>query len=225
MASQKRPRPRTKLRRMPERAVNDREPINEILDEAVVSHLGIVDDSGFPVVIPTTHARIGDDLYIHGSAASRTLKRAAKSEICLTVTLLDGLILARSALNHDVTYRSVVVFGEPELLRGPEAKREALHAFTEKLVPGRWDEVREPTDRELKMTAVMRMPLDEVSAKVRTGGPKDVDEDYELPVWAGVVGLHMTAGAPEPDDRLLPDVECPAHVTALDTHGARWRGR
>jgi len=205
-------RPRTRVTRMPSRASYERETVEAILDEAIVSHVGTV-SAGGPVVIPTLHARAGDSLYIHGSAASPTLRRAAQAEVCLTATLLDGLVLARSAMHHSVNYRSVVVFGQAERVDDAEAKREALAAFTEKLVPGRWADVRPPTARELKATAVLRLPLDEASAKVRDGGPLDDEEDYELPVWAGTIPLRLSADPPEPDARLLPGVELPPYLT------------
>lgn len=200
---------------MPSRAVYEREAIEAILDEALVSHVGTVEEAGGPIVIPTLHARIGDRLYIHGSAASPTLRRAARAEICLTATLLDGLVLARSAVHHSVNYRSVVVFGQAERVEAAADKSRALEAFTEKLVPGRWGDARLPTEKELRATAVLRLPLDEASAKVRTGGPLDDEPDYELPVWAGTVGLRLTAGNPEPDERLAPGVERPAYVDRL----------
>jgi nitroimidazol reductase NimA-like FMN-containing flavoprotein (pyridoxamine 5'-phosphate oxidase superfamily) len=208
---------RTQVRRVPRRAVYEREQIEAILDEALVSHVGTVDPDGFPVVIPTLHARAGGWLYIHGSTASRTLRAAQRAEVCLTATLVDGLVLARSAFHHSVNYRSVVVFGQAEEVTGEEGKRAALEAFTEKLVPGRWGDARLPSAQELKGTAVLRLRLDEASAKVRTGGPVDEEEDYELPVWAGTIGLRLTAGAPQPDERLLPGVECPDYVKALAT--------
>lgn len=208
-------RERTRIRRVPRRAVYEREAIEAILDEALISHVGTVDPAGYPVVIPTLHARVGDQVYIHGSAASRTLREAERSEICLTATLLDGLVLARSAFHHSVNYRSVVVFGQGEQVEESEDKSRALEAFTEKLVPGRWADVRAPSEQELRGTAVLRMPLDEASAKVRSGGPVDEAADYELPVWAGTVPLRVAAGAPQPDDRLLPDVECPSYLTEL----------
>lgn len=208
-------RPRTQLRRLPKRAVPEREAIEAILDEAMVCHLGVVDPAGFPVVIPTLQARDGDRLFVHGSAASRTLRAAAVSEVCLTATLLDGLVLARAALHHSVNYRSVVVFGRAEWVEGAAEKERALRAFTEKLVPGRWDAVRPPSARELRATGVLRLSLEEASAKVRSGPPLDDEPDYELPVWAGTVGLRTVAGEPLPDPRLAAGVECPAHVRAL----------
>jgi hypothetical protein len=198
---------------MPGRASYERETIEAILDEAIVSHVGTVDPDGHPVVIPTLHARAGKWLYIHGSAASPTLRRAERAEICLTATLLDGLVLARSAVHHSINYRSAVVFGQAEKISSAEGKRQALEAFTEKLIPGRWGDARLPTEQELKGTGVLRVRLDEASAKARTGGPLDDEEDYELPVWAGTIDLRLTAGEPQPDDRLLPGVECPAYLS------------
>src|SRR5215218_2938546 len=188
---------KTKLRRMPKRGDHDRRAIAAILDEAPVSHLGVVDPAGFPVVIPTLHARAGNHVYVHGSAGSRTLRAAGAAEVCLTATLLDGLVLARSAVHHSVNYRSVVVFGSAEAIDDPAEKERALEAFTEKLVPGRWPDVRPPTPRELRATAVMRISLAEASAKVRTGPPLDDEEDYALPTWAGTVGLSTIAGEPQ----------------------------
>lgn len=208
-------RARTRVRRVPQRAVYERETIEAILDEALVSHVGTIDPGGYPVVIPTLHARVGEWLYIHGSAASRTLHEAERAEICLTATLVDGLVLARSAFHHSVNYRSVVVFGRAEKIDGVEGKREALETFTEKLVPGRWGDARLPTAQELKGTAVLRVRLDEASAKVRTGGPVEEEDDYDLPVWAGTIDLRLTAGTPQPDDRLMPGIGCPNYVTNL----------
>jgi hypothetical protein len=197
---------------VPQRAAYERGAIEAILDEALVSHVGTIDKSGYPVVIPTLHARVGDWLYIHGSAASRTLREAQRSQICLTATLLDGVVLARSAFHHSVNYRSVVVFGQTEQIEESGDKRRALEAFTEKLVPGRWGDVRVPSEQELRGTAVRRIPLEEASAKVRSGGPVEEEADYDLPVWAGTIRLHLAASPPEPDGRLQPDVECPAYV-------------
>jgi uncharacterized protein len=208
-------KPRTRVTRMPSRANYERQAIESILDEAIVSHVGTVAPAGHPIVIPTLHARAGEWLYIHGSAASPTLRRAEQAEICLTATLIDGLVLARSAVHHSVNYRSVVVFGQAERIDDEEGKCAALEAFTEKLVPGRWGDARLPTEQELKATGVLRIRLDEASAKVRAGGPLDDEEDYELPVWAGTVGLRLAVGDPQPDKRLLPGTECPAYVTNL----------
>jgi uncharacterized protein len=200
---------------MPTRASYERETVETILDEALVSHVGTIAAAGHPVVIPTLHARAGKWLYIHGSAASPTLRRAEQAEICLTATLLDGLVLARSAVHHSVNYRSAVVFGQAEQVTSADGKREALEAFTEKLIPGRWGDARLPTEQELKGTAVLRIRLDEASAKVRTGGPIEEEADYELPVWAGVIDLRLVAGTPQPDERLLPGVECPSYIAEL----------
>ncbi len=208
-------RPRTKVTRMPSRASYEREAVEAILDEAIVSHVGTVAPAGHPIVIPTLHARAGDWLYIHGSAASPTLRRAEQAEICLTATLLDGLVLARSAVHHSVNYRSVVVFGRPQPVESADEKRNALKAFTEKLIPGRWGDARLPTAQELKATAVLRLPLDETSAKLRSGGPLDDAEDYELPVWAGTIGLRIAASSPQADERLSPGLECPSYLTEL----------
>jgi nitroimidazol reductase NimA-like FMN-containing flavoprotein (pyridoxamine 5'-phosphate oxidase superfamily) len=194
---------RTRARRLPARARYEREAIEAILDEALVCHLGLVDDGGFPVVIPTLQARVGEHVYVHGSAASRVV-RALRSgaEVCLTATLLDGLVLARAAFHHSVNYRSVVVFGRAEWLESEEEKRRALEAFTEKLAPGRWAAVRQPTPQELRGTGVLRIPLEEASAKVRSGPPVDDEPDYALPVWAGTVDLSIVAGEPVPDPRM-----------------------
>jgi nitroimidazol reductase NimA-like FMN-containing flavoprotein (pyridoxamine 5'-phosphate oxidase superfamily) len=194
---------RTRLRRLPKRGGHDRETIEAILDEALVCHLGLIDEGGFPLTIPTLQARVGDDLYVHGSAASRTQRAlAGGTEVCLTATLLDGLVLARSAVHHSVNYRSVVVFGRAEPIVDEAGKRRALEAFTEKLAPGRWAEVRPPTAKELRVVSVLRIPLREASAKVRHGPPLDDEPDYELPVWAGTVPIRIVAGEPVPDPRL-----------------------
>jgi nitroimidazol reductase NimA-like FMN-containing flavoprotein (pyridoxamine 5'-phosphate oxidase superfamily) len=207
---------RTRVRRVPARGRYDRETIHAILDETLISHVGFAQD-GEPVVIPMLHARIGERLYLHGSSASRLMRTlAGGAPVCATATLIDGLVLARSAFHHSVNYRSVVVFGTARLVEPETERLNAVELFTEKLVPGRWPEVRPPTRQELKGTKVLSLPLDEASAKVRTGPPIDEDEDYDLPVWAGVLPMRTVVGAPEPDARLEPGVEMPAHV-------ARWR--
>jgi uncharacterized protein len=198
---------------MPARGVYEREIVEAILDEALVAHLGFVQD-GQPYVMPTLHARVGDLLYIHGSAASRTVRALADgAPVCLTVTLLDGLVLARSAMHHSVNYRSVVVLGTATPVEGHDERLRALEAFTERLVPGRWSEVRPPSVQELKGVRVLAMRLDEASAKVRTGPPLDDSDDYELPVWAGVIPLEIACGEPIPDLRLEADAEVPAVVS------------
>ena len=192
---------RTRVRREPQRGRYDRQTIDAILDEALVCHLGFVHE-GQPYVIPTLFARVGDEVFVHGSSASRMLRTLAGGvDACLTVTLLDGLVLARSAFNHSVNYRSVVVLGRAEPL---EDKEPALRAFTDKLLPGRWADVRPPTATELKATSILRLPLDEASAKLRAGPPKDDEEDYGWPVWAGVIPLEMAWGEPVADPRLGP---------------------
>jgi nitroimidazol reductase NimA-like FMN-containing flavoprotein (pyridoxamine 5'-phosphate oxidase superfamily) len=189
--------------------------IDAILDEALSCHLAFVHD-GYPVAVPTLQARAGDHVYVHGSAASRTLRAlGGAAEFCLTATLTDGLVLARSAFHHSVNYRSVMLFGRGELVDDPDAKRRALAAFVEKLVPGRWDDVRQPTDRELKVTAVIRLPLEEASAKLRTGFPVDDEEDYALDVWAGVIPLRIRRLAPEPDPRLRSGITLPAYLAPV----------
>jgi uncharacterized protein len=210
------PTDRTRVRRVPARGEYDRETVEAILDESLISHVGFVHE-GEPVVIPTLHARLGDRLYLHGSAASRMLRTLERgAPVCATATLVDGLVLARSAFHHSVNYRSVVVFGQARLVEPEEERVKALELFTEKLVPGRWAEVRPPTRQELKGTKVLSLPLDEASAKVRTGPPVDEEEDYALPVWAGVLPLGTAVASPEPDPRLDPAIETPVHV-------ARWR--
>ena len=188
---------RTEVARHPERGVYDREAIDRILDEALICHVGFV-YAGHPFVIPTIHARSGDTLYVHGSPASRMLKElGAGVDVCVTVTLLDGLVLARSVYNHSMNYRSVLVLGKARLLRDPAEKLAALEAVVEHVVPGRWDDARKPTEKELAGTSVLALPLDEASAKVRTGPPSDFEADLELPVWAGVIPVTLSTGAPE----------------------------
>jgi nitroimidazol reductase NimA-like FMN-containing flavoprotein (pyridoxamine 5'-phosphate oxidase superfamily) len=212
--------PRTKLRRLPKRGLHDRASIDAILDEGLIAHLGFEMD-GQPYVIPTLHARIGDDVLVHGSAASRALRHLASgAPVCLTVTLMDGLVLARSAFHHSINYRSVVLLGTATLLEGAEEKTRALEAFTERLVPGRWESVRWPTAKELKGTKVLSIPIDEASAKVRTGPPGDDDEDYARDTWAGVVPMGIAFGAPDPDPLLRDGIDVPEHVSRLGTLGA-----
>jgi nitroimidazol reductase NimA-like FMN-containing flavoprotein (pyridoxamine 5'-phosphate oxidase superfamily) len=207
--------PRTKLRRLPKRGAHDRATIDAILDEALISHMGFVHE-GQPFVIPTLHARLGDEVLVHGSSASRALRALAEgAPMCLTVTLIDGLVLARSAFHHSVNYRSVVLLGQARLLEAAEEKEAALEAFTERMVPGRWEHIRWPSKKELKATKVLALPIDEASAKVRTGGPVDDDEDYAMNAWAGVVPLTTVAGAPVDDELLRPGIAVPEHVTGL----------
>lgn len=198
---------RTTIKRLPKRGVYDRELVYPILDEAFVCHVGFA-VAGQPFVIPTGYARVDDRLYIHGSQISRMLRTLAGGiDVCVTVTLLDGLVLARSAFHHSMNYRSVAIFGRASMVDDRAAKLAALRAFSEHVIPGRWDEARQPTDQELKATAVLTLPLEEASAKVRTGPPIDDEEDYALPVWAGVLPLRLVAGAPVPDPRLPEEIE------------------
>ena len=204
---------RTKLKRLPARGVYDRELVYRILDEGLVCHVGFALE-GRPYVIPTGYARVDDQLYIHGSQASRMLRTLHRGvEACVTVTLLDGLVLARSAFHHSMNYRSVVIFGRALLVDDPQEKLSALRAFSEHMIRGRWDEVRQPTEQEMRATTVLSLPLEEASAKVRTGPPLDDEEDYELPIWAGVVPLSLVAGPPVPDPRLKPEVQVPGYAT------------
>jgi nitroimidazol reductase NimA-like FMN-containing flavoprotein (pyridoxamine 5'-phosphate oxidase superfamily) len=201
---------RIRVRRLPERGRYDREAIDAVLDAGLVAHLGFVSD-GQPFVIPTLHARVGDAVYVHGSSASRTLRQLSGGiAACLTVTLLDGIVFARSVFEHSMNYRSVVVLGTATAVSEREEKLAALEAFTEKLLPGRWAEARPPTTTELKATSVLRMPLDEASAKIRDGGPEDGDTpDADLDVWAGHVPLVVRALDPVPDPSLRQGVPVP----------------
>ena len=193
------PTERTKVRRLSERGRYDRDTVNAILDEGLVCHMGFAVD-GRPWVIPTTYARVDDRVYMHGAPANFALKTMTSGiEACVTVTLLDGLVLARSAFHHSVNYRSVVLYGQAQLITEPDAKERALEAFTDRLVAGRWAEVRWPTRKELKATSVLVLPIDEASAKIRTGPPIDDEPDYALDVWAGVVPLTLTRGEPVQD--------------------------
>jgi uncharacterized protein len=204
------PSPRTRVVREPQRAVYDREAINSILDEAFLCHVGFVAD-GQPFVIPTSYGRDGDVLFIHGSAASRMLRHLDKGvPVCITVTLLDGLVLARSVFNHSMNYRSVVILGTATLVHDPAEKVAALRTLTEHILPHRWDDSRLPNDRELKATSVLKIPIEEFSAKVRGGPAVDDEEDYSVPTWAGVIPLAMTIGEPIRDERC--ERELPAYL-------------
>jgi len=206
------PTQRTQVHRLPKRGVYERETVYRILDEGLVCHIGFVTD-GKPVVIPTGYGRKGDMLYVHGSPASRMFRALGEgADVCITVTILDGLVLARSAFHHSMNYRSVVIFGKATLLEDPAAKWEALHVFTEHIAPGRWQEVRQPSEKELRSTTVLAIPLKEVSAKVRTGPPLDDEEDYAFPVWAGVLPLELIPATPLSDDRLPKATAVPEYV-------------
>jgi uncharacterized protein len=206
---------RTRVVREANRAVYDRDAIYKILDEGFVCHVGFATE-GQPFVIPTMFARVGDDLYFHGSAASRMLRGLSSGlPVCITVTLTDGLVLARSVFNHSMNYRSVVVLGMAVAIDDPAEKLRALQAFTEKMLPGRWNHARQPNEKELKATSILKLPLTEVSAKVRTGGVEDDAEDYALPVWAGIVPLRLVADAPVRDERCDPGIPTPAYATSF----------
>ena len=206
---------RVRLRRRRERGSHERVVIDSILDEGLIAHLGIVDEHGQPFVIPTLHARSGDVVYLHGSAAGRAMKTLATgAPACLTVSLLDSLVLARSAMHHSANYRSVMLLGTARVIEEPARKRAALEAVVEHVVPGRWAEVRAPSDNELKATSVLEMTIDEASAKVRTGPPVDDEEDYALETWAGVLPMRTVAGPPQPDERTPAHVGVPGYVSA-----------
>lgn len=206
------PTPRTRVVREAERAAYDRETLYSILDEGFLCHVGFAVD-GQPFVIPTSYGRVESNLYIHRSAASRMLRQMKEGvAVCVTVTLLDGLVLARSIFNHSMNYRSVVILGKATLVDDPKEKIEALYALSQHILPGRWDDARQPNDRELKATSVLRVPIEEFSAKVRVGPPVDDAEDYAFPTWAGVVPLEMVAGTPIDDERLLPGQEAPEYA-------------
>lgn len=206
------PTERTRVVREPQRGVYDREAIYKILDEGLVCHVGFSTE-GQPFVIPTLYARVGDDIFFHGSAASRMLRGAAEgARVCVTVTLTDGIVLARSVFNHSMNYRSVVALGTATLVDEPQEKLAALHAFAEKILPGRWQDARQPNLKELKATSVLRLPLTEISAKVRSGPPIDDEADYELPIWAGVIPLRMAAGAPVRDERCDAGIPVPSYA-------------
>ena len=206
------PSERTRVVREPQRGVYDRETIYKILDEGLVCHVGFAVD-GQPFVIPTMYARVSDAIYFHGSAASRMLRRVSEGvNVSVTVTIVDGLVLARSVFNHSMNYRSVVALGKAALVDAPEEKLVALHAFTEKILPGRWNDARQPNEKELKATSILRLPLTEVSAKMRVGPVQDDAEDYALRVWAGIVPLRLVADAPMRDEKCDSSIPVPAYA-------------
>jgi uncharacterized protein len=210
MSSNPNPTPRTRVVREPQRAVYDRDAVNQILDEALFCHVGFVVD-GQPYVIPTSYGRDEDALYIHGSVASRMLRHLDQGvPVCVTVTLVDGLVLARAVFNHSMNYRSVVILGTATMVDDPAEKLAALRAISEHILPHRWDDSRQPNEKELKATSVLRLPINEFSAKVRVGPPIDDDEDYSFPTWAGVIPLETTVGAAIRDERC--EKELPAYL-------------
>lgn len=203
---------RNQVRRHPERGRYDAAEIYPIVDAALICHVGFVLD-GQPYVIPTLHARQGDSILLHGARASRMLQQiAAGGELCITVTLLDGIVLARSIFSHSVNYRSALLFGRGHLIEDTDEQMRALAAFTERLLPGRWDDTRPPSPAELRQTTIVEVPIASASAKVRSGPPKDNADDLDLPVWAGVLPLYQAAGAPVPDPQLAPETALPAYI-------------
>jgi nitroimidazol reductase NimA-like FMN-containing flavoprotein (pyridoxamine 5'-phosphate oxidase superfamily) len=203
---------RTRLGRSKERARTDRSALYEVLDEGRICHLGVVVD-GSPMVIPTGYGRSGDTLYLHGSSGASSLIAGSGQEICVTVTHLDGIVMARSVFHHSVNYRSAVIYGTPRPLDGDE-KLAGLHAITERLAPGQWDTARLPTKKELAATTVLGLSLEEASVKIRQGPPKDDDEDHALDVWAGVLPVRQSFGTPVPDPLLRPGIPVPPHIQA-----------
>jgi nitroimidazol reductase NimA-like FMN-containing flavoprotein (pyridoxamine 5'-phosphate oxidase superfamily) len=205
---------RTRLRRLRERGTFSRETIYAILDAMPLGHVAYV-SNGRPIATPTLQWREGDHVYWHGSSASRAIRAAAGQEVCLTVSILDGFVLARSGFHHSVNYRSAMIFGRPALVSDPAQKLERLRAFIDGLYPGRWDTLRPVNASEAKATAILEMPIEEASAKARTGGPVDDEDDYALPIWAGVIPVRMQVTTPDPDPRNLPGLDLPDHATAL----------
>ena len=211
MTEPKAPSDRSRARRMHEKAAYDRATIDAILDAMPVAHIGYVKD-GAPIVIPTLQWRIGDHIYWHGSSASRTQRTAKDAQVCVTVTLTDAMVLARSGLEHSVNFRAVMVFGEARAVTNVREKAEVLKAMMEQMFPGRWDQLRPMTKQELKATAILTLPLTEASAKIGSGMPTDPPEDLGTPVWAGILPIQLTMGQPVPDPNLSPDMAVPAHV-------------
>ena|SRR5215472_2833456 len=211
---------RTTLGRLRERGSSDRTSLHKVLDAGLICHIGVVID-GTPVVLPTAYGRIGETLYLHGSSANRSLLAAAGTEICVAVTLLDGLVCARSVFHNSMNYRSAVIYGTARLVTEEAERVEALRAITEHLIPGRWDNSRRPTNKELAATAILALPLEEASVKARSGWPKDDDQDYGLGYWAGLLPISMSVGPAEPDPLLREGIGVPAHITELQTHPGR----
>jgi hypothetical protein len=204
---------RTRVRRLPERAVYDADVIRAIVDEALICHVGFVHD-GYPVVIPTIHARSVDTLYFHGSPASRMLRNMKQgTEVCVTITLVDGLVMARAPFHSSMNYRSVLIFGAARFVDDPDEKEAAFRLVTEHVAPGRWEDSRLPTEKETRATSILAVSMAEASAKVRTGPPEDDADDYDLPLWAGVVPLRIVADPPIDDPALRVSVEVPGYLS------------
>jgi len=209
---------RTRVKRLPDRGRHDRETVNAILDAALIAHVAYEKD-GEPAVMPTAHWRTGDTLYIHGHSKNAMLHAARDKPISVCVTLLDGLVLARSGFHHSINYRSVVIYGTARDITNPVEKMAALEVFTDKIAPGRWDDIRAPNSQELKATMVLAIPIEEASAKIRTGPPVDDEEDYALAVWAGVVPIDLVAGAAVPDKRLPDGAPLPSYIDHFNKMG------
>jgi nitroimidazol reductase NimA-like FMN-containing flavoprotein (pyridoxamine 5'-phosphate oxidase superfamily) len=216
---------RTTLHRYAHRAAYDRPTIDAILDEGIVCHVGLQTDKGFPVVIPLAYGRVGDVVYLHGSAASRLFReaRAPSVEICMTVTFVDGLVVARSTYNTDINYRSVMIIGDATEVKDLDEKRLGLDALVEHIIPGRTADARPPTEKELRSTMLLKLPLNESSAKIRVGWPSDEDEDYDLSIWAGVIPFTHDIAPPLDDPALRFEVEAPAYITNYRRHAASGR--
>ncbi|MFI0421484.1 pyridoxamine 5'-phosphate oxidase family protein [Spongiactinospora sp. 9N601] len=219
MAASLSPTARTTLHRSKERGRSAREDLYAILDSGVICHLGVVVD-GAPMVVPTGYGRLDDTLYLHGSTGARSLRGALEDEICVTVTHLDGIVLARSIFHHSVNYRSAMIYGRARRVTDPDERLAGLRALSEQLAPGQWDAVRPPTRKELAATEVLALSLAEASVKARQGPPGDELEDYALPIWAGVLPVRMSWGEPEPDPELSERLRTPAHVAARPPLGS-----
>ena len=202
---------RNRVKRISNNSDYSKETVHAIIDEALFCHLGIIHD-GKPVVIPTIHARMGDQIVFHGSNASRLLKISNNNEICVTITLLDGLVMARSLFNSSMNYRSAVIFGKGEIIKDHDERMAAFKSITDHIAPGRWNDARQPNNSELKQTSVVRMPIDEASAKISMGPPDDEDEDYALDYWAGVIPINQTYGEPESDPILQEGITIPDYL-------------
>ena len=210
---------RTRVTRLPDRGRYDRDTVNGILDEGLICHLGFVDEEQ-PFVIPTAYARVGDVLYVHGSASNRALRVLGRgAAVCITVTLTDGLVLARTIFNHSFNYRSMVILGTATEVIDADEKLNSLRLLTDQLLPERWDEAQAPNEQELKATSILRVPIDEASAKVRVGPPGDEGEDLEFRVWAGVIPFELRAGEPVADPRLADDLATPAYASSYTRPG------
>jgi len=206
---------RTTLHRLRERGQTDRSALHAVLDAGLICHLGVVID-GSPVVLPTGYGRISETLYLHGSSANRSFQYAAGTEICVTVTLVDGLVCARSVFHNSMNYRSAVIYGTARLVDDEAERLDAVRAISEHLIPGRWDNSRQPSKKEMAATSVLALRLDEASVKARTGWPKDEEEDYDLDVWAGLLPAALTFGPAQPDPQLRQGIAIPAHIASLE---------